>query len=260
MFRTLFIAAVLMEFGCVSMSWAQYVERQDKSGGCPYNFASSNRDMFFSYCITTDGNVANVVIREGSLPIISPPPDAAEGYGVCNQSPVAAYFDYGKWGLSGNWDSPTALSHSATSVTIARTTTDGNWTLTQTFTLIPTTPSVKLVMALKNNTSAMRRAYLIRWVSFTQPYDAYFDGIGYTAFGWHSTFEQSPGWGLQLRNVGPPWSYVNAFAQNVPTPPNPCNFEFNWNGLSRGGSLVLAYAGNIGAGKTKKATMIYRSM
>jgi hypothetical protein len=54
------------------------------------------------------------------------------------------------------------LSHDAKSVKIARTTADGNWTLTQTITQVTGPPSAKIAMALTNNTSVTRQAFLLR--------------------------------------------------------------------------------------------------
>jgi len=56
---------------------------------------------------------------------------AGEGYGVCDNTGAVAYFDYADYGDSGNWGAPTLVSQTATSVKIARTTSDGVWTLTQ---------------------------------------------------------------------------------------------------------------------------------
>jgi hypothetical protein len=77
-----------------------------------------------------------------------------KGYGICDFTANVGYNDYAEFGDSGNWAPPTVLSHSATSVEIARATSDGNWTLTQTFSQIAgTSPSLKIAMALKNNTA-----------------------------------------------------------------------------------------------------------
>jgi hypothetical protein len=48
-------------------------------------------------------------------------------------------------------------------VKIARTTVDGNWTLTQTITKVPSPASIKVVMALKNNQAVSDVAYLVRF-------------------------------------------------------------------------------------------------
>ena len=64
----------------------------------------------------------------------------------------------------GTWGAPVLLSSTASVVRIARTTTDGLWTLTQTITKQPgVQPYAKITMALKNNTGITKDAYLVRY-------------------------------------------------------------------------------------------------
>ena len=152
-----------------------------------------------------------------------------EGYSLCNESPAASYWDYAVYGDSGNWAAPVLLSLTTNSVKISRTTADGIWTLIQTITLDKNTPGAKIAMALKNNTTTPRVAYLVRFVdpsadSFVQNYfSATTDG----AFAWNPSipFGNPIGYGLELANVGEPqFGYLQGFARTIPTGPNPCNF------------------------------------
>jgi hypothetical protein len=74
--------------------------------------------------------------------------DRSEGYAICdvsNSDPQGngrvAYSDFAATGATANWNPPVVLSHNATSVKIARTTSDGIWTLTQTITQMAKTAS-----------------------------------------------------------------------------------------------------------------------
>jgi hypothetical protein len=149
-------------------------------------------------------------------------------------------------------------------VKIARSTVDGIYTLTQTFTLDKATPSVKIVMALKNNTATARRAYLIRFADIDADPNLSinnFDGGANSASGWSSTTGNLDGWGLVLQNTGTRWGYVNGFGQNSPHGPNSRSFGNFWPGTivtNTDGGVVLAYADTIGAKQTKTASMMYR--
>jgi hypothetical protein len=234
---------------------------------CTYNFSSGVNNTYFRFCVTTTGNIPEIETPQGRLQVSF---DRHEGYGICNETPPQAYYDYGQYGDSGNWGAATVLIQTATSVKIARTTLDGIWTLTQTFTLVPATPSVKVVMALKNNTAAARVAYLVRHVDI----DADWSNLGTDlnnfsattdgAFGWNASipFGANSGYGLQLQNSGEPqFGYLQGFARTTFQPPNPCNFAGDSSGTvltDFDGSVALAYVDTIGAKKTKTATMIYR--
>jgi hypothetical protein len=116
--------------------------------------------------------------------------DFSEGYGICDLNSGVAYDDYADSGDSGNWGAATVLGQTATSVKIARSTRDGIWTLTQTFTQMAGTSSVKVGMVLKNNTGAERTALLMRFA------DVDADGVfqnslmepGNSAFGMESSW------------------------------------------------------------------------
>jgi len=238
--------------------------RQNLSPGyCDFSFQSGSNSTSLYYCVATNGNIT----------FLSTPGDHShlffrEGYGICNESPAQAYWDYADAGDSGNWGAATVLKLTATSVVIARTTADGVWTLTQTISLDPNTPAVKIVMALKNNTAMPRVAYLVRYAdvdsdgSFLNNFSATTNG----AFSWNASipFGANSGYGLELRNFGQPhFGYLQGFARTVSTGPNPCAFASDSSGsplTGINGSVALAYVDSVGAKKTKAATIIYRGM
>lgn len=222
-----------------------------RSFDCSYNFSSGDKSTFVSYCVTVNGNVLNIV-----TPLNAQQSFASEGYGICNESPATAYWDYAREGDSGSWGAATLLSQTATTVKIARTTVDGIWTLTQTIALDKATPGVKVVMAIKNNSTAPRVVYLVRYIDGDA--DSLSAGTE-SAFDWNQNST-----GLEMRNIGQiHFGYLQGFARTTSHPPNPCNFAGESSGtpLSQtDGSEALAYVDTVGAKMTKTATIVYRGM
>ena len=199
-----------------------------------------------------------------------------EGYGLCDQNIQSGGRDYVDYGVidTGNWNNATVLTHSLTSVKIARTTADGNWTLTQTITLVAKTSSITVVMALKNNQTVDDVAYLVRFADAEPAIDSDNVAVGGLNSALARTLVFGFDFGLQLSNVGiPPFGYWQGFAQSVSTGPNACAFAFNegggqdgynfWTWGSNGnppGSIEMAYVGSIGAGQTKTVTLSYHRL
>jgi hypothetical protein len=229
---------------------------------CSYGFTSGSGDNYLSYCVTVNGNILEIQTPFGQ-PMLG---TNGEGYGLCDQNIQSGGRDYVDYGVidSGNWNNATVLSHSLTSVKIARTTADGNWTLTQTITMVPKTSSIAVVMALKNNQTVADVAYLVRFAD-AEPATTDFDGFE----GSHNSAaaranQPDPYYGLQLSNVGiPPFGYRQGFAQSVSTGPNACAFAFDEalnNQTGTPGSIEMAYVGTIGAGKTATVTLSYHGL
>jgi hypothetical protein len=226
---------------------------------CSFTFESGANSTFLKFCVSANGNIVQLETPAGHLHFLV----SAEGYGLCNETPVIAYWDYADDGDSANWNPATVVSQTASSVKIARTTGDGIWTLTQTYTLDPKTPSVKIVMALKNNTSVPRVAYLVRWgdVDPDSEVHANFGATRNAALAWKFS---TPGYGLMLQNARTSqFGFTNGYAIFGEDGPNPCDFA----GLASDhiiegghGSPVLAYVDTVPAKKTKTATMNYKGM
>jgi hypothetical protein len=115
------------------------------------------------------------------------------------------------------------LSHSATKIKIARTTSDGIWTLTQTIAQVAATSSVKVSMTLKNNTAVSREVQFSRFADI--------DADGTTSNTVDSTINDAMifnsvgrggSFGLALQNVGTsPFTYLG-FIRNTPSALSPC--------------------------------------
>jgi hypothetical protein len=260
MLRRVVITTVLFWLiGCSLLSHAQKALPDTPS--CPYSFTSGTNNTYLNYCVSVNGNIFQLTIPQSHQSIFG-----AEGYGLCNESPVASYWDWATSGNSGNWNSPILLNQTAKSVKIARTTADGTWTLTQTITQDAATPSIKVVMALKNNTAVPHVVYLVRFADLDPDgNDNDFSATTNSAFAWNPSipFGLNNGYGVELRNVGnSQFGYVQGFARTIPFGPNPCNFAGDSSTvlLNIDGSVALGYVDTIGPNKTKTATMIYRGL
>jgi hypothetical protein len=230
------------------------------NANCSYTFTSGSNNTYLGYCVTLNGNILEIQTPFGQN-MLGP---NGEGYGICNESPIQNYDDYGV-SDSGNWGNAVVLSHDSKSVKIARTTADGNWTLTQTITLVPSAVSIKVVMALKNNQAAENVAYLVRFAGAQPPAITSNFWAGGLNSAYTRTVQTDPNYGLQLSNVGiPQFSYWQGFAQNVGTGPNACAFASNESfenffssELGGQGSIEMVYAGAVAASQTKTVTLTY---
>jgi hypothetical protein len=197
------------------------------SAACAFTFASGSNNTFLKYCVTVNGNVTQFQTPAGHEHIAVG--KRGEGYGICDTASNVAYDDYAEFGDSGNWDAATVVNETVTSVKIARTTADGRWTLTQTFTQVGgPLPSVRITMTLKNNTNVDRGAIILRYADVDadgSPLNN-LDGTANSAFGWNSTSGTGTGapFGLLLQTIGSPdINFGGGFAQSTFRPPNPCN-------------------------------------
>src|ERR1700675_2339127 len=82
------------------------------------------------FCVTANGNIENFEFPSGFFQIFT------EGYGICDETTTTtSYYDVGT-GDSENWQNAVITAggnNNKLPLTIKRTTSDGVWTLTQTF-------------------------------------------------------------------------------------------------------------------------------
>jgi hypothetical protein len=236
------------------------------TSSCAFTFTTGANDSFMKYCATANGNIAQLEapVGEEHLAIGT----IGEGYGFCDLSTSVRYFDYSDFGDSGNWGAPTLVSQSATAVKIARTTTDGVWTLTQTITQVRgMSPAVRIAMTVKNNSGALRGLFFMRYadVDAGGALQNNFDGTQKSVFGWNSAANSTSAVGLLLQNAGPipAGSSPGGFTQNVPSGPDPCAFA---NHVASGpqiatdGSIFYLYALNVPKGGSKMVTVSYQRL
>lgn len=266
MFRSIvYFAACIAVLGCAMPSHAQQLD-------CAYTFASAPGATYLHFCVSPTGTLIQLqthpnddLISEGYIGF-GGKREGAEGYGLCNESPAMAYWDYlNDYSFSSNWNDASIVSSTAKSVKIARTTSDGDWTLTQTFTADTITPAVKLTMALKNNTKSARVAYLVRFAGAPPSfYNA--SSTGGMTFAWRqSSPVENEGDGLVVQNYGAPkFGFMNSYVWLAGAPSNPCDFAAHAASevqvYNSTGELGMAYVGSVAARQTKTATIIYKGM
>ena len=219
-----------------------------KGGAVPYSTATcsyfftvpGNLNSFLSFCVTVNGNIASIQSPSGFDFIAQG--GVAEGYGVCDISTGISYYDWA-YADSGTWGAPVLVSSSATAVKIARTTTDGLWTLTQTIAKqAGAQPYAKITMALKNNSGITKDAYLVRYADvdpanppFTDTnFNESFDSSQYSVWGYEALNNSGgqPSLGLMLEEIGQPnvpYGF-EGIAQNTSGAPDPCNPGANYFG------------------------------
>jgi hypothetical protein len=228
---------------------------------CLFPFASGTSNTFLSYCVSGNGNILSLETPQGQ-PQISL--DQFEGYGICDINTNVSYRDFAGAGASANWGPATVKSHSATSVKIARTTSDGIWTLTQTITQVSgNTPNAQITMALRNNSSVPREAFLVRHADVdaagVTPNEG--DATFNTAFAFNSLFrgDGTPN-GLALQNEGNSPFRFEAVTYNIPDPPDPCNPLLFAAGelIGTDASVAQIYLLNLGKAQSATMTMAYR--
>ena len=203
------------------------------TSNCNWTFTSlqTAANKYLQFCVTVNGNITEFQspsgiehIRVGGF---------TEGYGICDGTTGAVpYYDYADSGDSGNWLAPVTLSITATSVKIARTTSDGVWTLTQTITLNKATASAYVTMALKNNTAVTRLATIVRFadVDAGGVLNNNLDGTLDSAWGYDPIGSSAPYAGLMLQVNGPNTFNHQGWAINTSTGPNPCAPNANFVG------------------------------
>jgi len=240
---------------------------------CSYQYTSGSGSTYLQFCVSANGNIVEFQSPAGVEQISPQGSPAYEGYGICDDT--TSYYDYA-YGDSGNWNAPVRVSFSTTAVKIARTTSDGLWTLTQTFTSIPgTNPYAKVTMALKNNSGIAKWAQLVRFANAvpdssgnTGHYVENYDGTLNSAFGWLGENGSADGGphGLLLQAMGNPAPgtvSVNreGFAINTLQGPDPCHPGANWIGqiTSSVGSLVYWYGIPLNKFQTVTVTEKYVS-
>jgi hypothetical protein len=204
----------------------------DATDTCSYTFSTGSGYTYLQFCVTVNGNITEFQSPSGIEQLSPGGSNAFEGYGICDVTNAnTAYWDYAGDGDSGNWNAPTTLSQTATSVKIERSTSDGVWMLTQTFTLVPgPNPYAKITMELKNTSGETRRVLLLRYANAVpntgSPFAENYSGTDESAWGWGARY------GLILQDVGIPapifdW-FRTAFAISTLDGPAPCNSEANY--------------------------------
>jgi|ERR1035438_4663610 hypothetical protein len=235
----------------------------DATSDCHWTFTSPQTAAakYLQYCVTVNGNITEFqspqgveYIRVGAY---------NEGYGICDETGGGSYYDYADSGDSGNWLAPVTQTVNATTVKIARTTSDGIWTLTQTIVLNKAGSSAGITMALKNNTGIARNAQILRFADVDAAGNIFnnnLDGILDSAWGYLPNSGSFSPYGLLLQTNGPTTFEHEGFAINTPLGPDPCDSEAAWEGTltNTDGAVVLwYYVGSLNKNATKTVKVKY---
>jgi hypothetical protein len=244
----------------------------DATEACTYQFTSGSADTYLQFCVTVNGNIVQFQAPAGVEQIDQG--GSYEGYGICDQTTEATYYDYA-YTDSGNWNAPTTVSHTGTLVKIERTTNDGAWTLTQTITSSPgPNPVAKIAMALKNNSGESKEAYLLRYANvnagdaatidnYAENYDGGLESAwGYTSF---EAEEVDAPYGLLIQNVGnsaPTTAEIfrEGYAISGFDGPTPCNPFAGYTGTLYNEVGSVAYLYDLTFKKEQTVTVTSRYM
>jgi hypothetical protein len=209
--------------------------------------------------VSDNGNITSITTPFNRLQSAAPP---SEGYGLCQESPIAEYHDYFSE-ASANWSPAQVLSSSSSSIKISRTTADGNWTLVQTISKVTATGSIKLEMALTNNQSVDRVAYLLRFTDLSLLSSSVLGASVNGAWTW-DTLTGTFHYGFQLFNAAKsPFDYRQGFVRRSFLGPNACDFAAGTasTGILNGiytASILYVYVGPVPAHGTRTVTLNYR--
>jgi|ERR1700722_1216622 hypothetical protein len=230
---------------------------------CQVTFSSGTSNTATQFCVTVNGNIPLFTVRGTQL--FAPTGNAAdlEGYGFCDVTAGQRYYDYAAYD-NGLWNAST-LKQNGNTVTVTRTTADGNWQLAQTIVNQPATAgalgSAKVTLKLKNLSSIGRTANLLRFAAE----DVAFANNTYnsTQFSASGQFQYTAGL-MITANTFPPGYATEAFVQNIQSGPDPCSPltqedpTLPYVGL---GSIVALWQGGttkIAPGKVATVTSTYR--
>jgi hypothetical protein len=239
------------------------ISATDATTSCAYTFTTGSGPTYMKFCVTVNGNITQFESPAGNEQINVQ--SVGEGYGLCTyNSESETSYDYYDWGESdsGNWGPSTLLSQTATEVKIQRTTSDGNWTLTQTFTQVGgSLPYAKVDMQLKYNSATPNVGMyaFFRWVNVDAS-DTTRNTLDWTsdsAWGYvHLAY------GLMMQSIAPSDWLVSGLVFPSPSPlavTNPCD-AVGANGplTNTDGSMALYYVGNASTPKDYVFAMTFK--
>jgi hypothetical protein len=224
------------------------ISATDATTSCAYTFTTGSGPTYMKFCVTVNGNITQFESPAGNEQINVQ--KVGEGYGLCTfNSESENSYDYYDWGesSSGNWGPPTLLSLTATEVKIERTTSDGNWTLTQTITAVGgSLPYAKVGMQLKYNSATPNVGMyaFYRWVNVDAS-DTTLNNLDWTTDSAWGYFHLA--YGLMMQSIAPSDWLVAGLVYASPSPlavTNPCAAVGAPGGLTNtDGSMALYYVG-----------------
>lgn len=209
----------------------------------------------FDYCLSNNGNIVHMETPFGFNHLV--PGQLTEGYGICDVDSKTAYYDFADGGSTSNWLPPQVGT--SYPLVIERTTSDGLWVLTQTFSASNADSSIKIKMELANHNlqGTSRKANLVRFANINVN--------GSTT----NLFEVTPSSVVAASIVGgSPGIQIREAGKTANTPigltktdiPDPCNPTANSKApfFTSDGAEELMYVLDVPNGGHKTTTVLYR--
>src|SRR5215467_14805622 len=208
----------------------------------------------FEYCVSNNGNIDHLETPLGFNHLV--PGHLSEGYGICDIGNKTAYYDYGDGGATSNWLPPNVGR--SYPLVIERTTSDGLWKLTQTFTTsVDGTIKIKMELANHNLQGTSRKANLVRFANVNVNGSApnHF-AVTPTSIVASSTTGGSPG--IQLQDAGK--ALNTPIGLTKPDARDPCNPTANSKAplFTSDGAEELLYVLTVPIGEQETASVFYR--
>jgi hypothetical protein len=232
------------------------------SGTCQSIFTSGSGLTLFQFCVTVNGNITVFHSPAGWEHIAGVLP-GEEGYGVCDNDTKVRYFDYTS--DSGNWLNGVITQPGGPNtfpLKITRTSADGVFTLTQTFSRNPSERIAKIAMTLKNNASSSKTFILVRFAnvnannhSGVANLDNEFDSGGDSA--WAYNVGQ---FGVRLSTVPTALEHAG-FVDMTNDGPDPCapgSSSPPEHPFYGDGGVIMAYVLALPAGKSNTVSVEYK--
>lgn len=232
----------------------------DGTTACQSTFTTGSGESYLTFCVTANGNIAKFGSPQSYSQIY------AEGYGVCDgtTNSQVSYHDH-EYADSGNWASAAVIQPNGVNtfpLKIVRTTSDGIWILTQTFSRNTNEQTIKVVMTLKNNTAVPRLAFLERYA------DVDADGnsaLNYSDVGLNSAWtyfndnNSDKGHGLTLRAL--PGNFYKSAGIVAPNDGDACHQTYRKGPYFGDSALDFSWGLNwMAAGSSKTVSFEYRAM
>ena len=253
-----------------ALTFAQPNQQQSTVGGvqpsnatCLFNFSSGSGQSLTTYCVTQNGNIAE--FSANGTEFINSPGPAIEGFGMCdNTGSPLDYFDYAS-SDSGNWN-PATATLTGTTVVVKRTTTDGNWQLTQTITDTKASTraygSARVTMAIKNLSKIERFLVAFRYAQVNTPPIPFADFDTTPTTAWANTISaEGPGLSSTGAFIISPTNTNSSVARvfQTTTPPDPCGVNsFSTTFFEGTGGILQIYSLDIKPNATRTISMTYK--
>ena len=223
---------------------------------CQSTFISGSGSTYMNFCTSANGNISRIQTPSGWDQLYF----GAEGYGICDETNLYGYYDWGQYGDSGNWMAATITQPNGPStfpLTITRTTSDGVFTLKQVFSQNKTTPGIKVTMTLTNNSDIVRETFLTRFAdidadTFSGGGGNTFDSTEFSAWG---VVPGGGAHGLIARGSSSKWWRQARVVSGFQDPCKPTLLSTPFNG---DGASLLIWQPGFGPHQSLTMSMEYR--